>query len=94
MLIPPLVATVAALLLAFREAPAIAYVAGSLGALVGADLMNLPRMTELAAPVVAIGGAGTFDGVFVTGLLAGVLAAWIAPKRHDPSVPLEISRAA
>src|SRR5947208_11523213 len=41
MLIPPLTATGVALLLAFREAPSVAYVAGSLGALIGADLMNL-----------------------------------------------------
>jgi hypothetical protein len=55
------------------------YVAGSLGALIGADILNLPRVAEIGAPVVAIGGAGTFDGVFLTGILAGLLAAWIAP---------------
>jgi len=79
MLIPPLTAAGVALLVAFRHAPAVAYVAGSLGALIGADVLNLPRVAELSAPVVAIGGAGTFDGVFLTGILAGVLAAWIAP---------------
>jgi uncharacterized membrane protein len=79
MLIPPLTAAGVALVLAFRQAPAVAYVAGSLGALIGADIWNLPRVAELGAPVVAIGGAGTFDGVFLTGILAGLLAAWIAP---------------
>jgi uncharacterized membrane protein len=82
MLIPPLTAAGVALVLAFREAPAVAYVAGSLGALIGADVLNLPRVAELGAPVVAIGGAGTFDGVFLTGILAGLLAAWIAPAPH------------
>jgi uncharacterized membrane protein len=36
--------------------------------------MNLPRIAQLAAPVVSIGGAGTFDGVFLTGIIAGLLA--------------------
>ena len=44
------------------------------GALIGADLSNLHRVGELSAPVVSIGGAGTFDGVFLTGLIAGLLA--------------------
>ena len=53
---------------------AVAYVAGSLGALIGADLSNLRRIAELGAPAIAIGGAGTFDGVFLTGIIAGLLA--------------------
>lgn len=74
MLVPPLVAAGIALLLAVRRAPPVAYVSGSMGALIGADLMNLPRVAEIGAPVVAIGGAGTFDGVFLTGIIAGLLA--------------------
>ena len=93
MLIPPLTATGVALLLAFSEAPSVAYVAGSLGALIGADLLNLPRITAISAPVVAIGGAGTFDGVFLTGILAGLLAAWIAPTRRELAID-ERARAA
>jgi uncharacterized membrane protein len=45
-----------------------------MGTLIGADLMNLGRVTEMGAPVLSIGGAGTFDGVFLTGILAGLLA--------------------
>ena len=74
MFIPPLVAIAVSLVLAFRRAPPIAYVSGSMGALIGADLLNLPRIGELGAPVVSIGGAGTFDGVFLTGIIAGLLA--------------------
>jgi uncharacterized membrane protein len=74
MLVPPLLAAGLALLLALRRAPPVAYVAGSMGTLIGADLMNLSRVAELGAPVVAIGGAGTFDGVFLTGIIAGLLA--------------------
>jgi uncharacterized membrane protein len=74
MIAPPLVAAGVALLLAFRRAPPVAYVAGSMGTLIGADLLNLGRIARLGAPVVSIGGAGTFDGVFLTGILAGLLA--------------------
>jgi uncharacterized membrane protein len=74
MLAPPLVAAGVALLLAFRRAPPVAYVAGSMGTLIGADLLNLGRIARLGAPIVSIGGAGTFDGVFLTGILAGLLA--------------------
>jgi uncharacterized membrane protein len=74
MFIPPLAAAAVSLLLAFRGAPPVAYVAGSMGALIGADLLNLHRIAGMGAPVVSIGGAGTFDGVFLTGLIAGLLA--------------------
>lgn len=74
MLLPPLLAAGVALILAFRRAPAVAYVSGSMGALIGADLLNLGRVAEMGAPVLSIGGAGTFDGVFLTGILAGLLA--------------------
>jgi uncharacterized membrane protein len=74
MLLPPLLAAAVALILAFRRAPPVAYVAGSMGTLIGADLLNLGRIAEMGAPMLSIGGAGTFDGVFVTGILAGLLA--------------------
>lgn len=74
MLIPPLAAAGAALILAPDAPAAAAYAGGTLGALLGADLLNLPRIRALGAPVVSIGGAGTFDGVFLTGLLAVLLA--------------------
>jgi hypothetical protein len=46
-----------------------------MGTLVGADLMNLGAIRGLGAPVASIGGAGTFDGIFLTGILA-VLLTW------------------
>lgn len=72
--VPPVVAAVTALLLAPDAAPALAYAAGSLGTLLGADVANLYRIRELGAPAVSIGGAGTFDGIFLTGILAVLLA--------------------
>src|SRR5919198_3862350 len=47
MFIPPLAAAGVALVLAFRRAPPVAYVAGSMGTLVGADLLNLDRIAEV-----------------------------------------------
>jgi uncharacterized membrane protein len=74
MWVPPLVAAAAALALA-PEAPArAAYVGGTLGALVGGDLLNLGKLRGLGAAVVSIGGAGSFDGIFMTGVLAALLA--------------------
>lgn len=73
-LVPPLVAAGAALLLSRRSAPALAYIGGSLGTLIGADLLNLGKVAGLGAPVASIGGAGTFDGIFLTGILAVLLA--------------------
>ena len=74
-LVPPVVAAITALAIAEPVAPAVAYVAGVLGTLVGADLLNLPRIRKLGAPVASIGGAGTFDGIFLSGLLAVLIAA-------------------
>jgi uncharacterized membrane protein len=71
--VPPLVAAGVGLGLAFRRAPPVAYVAGCMGTLIGADLLNLGQLSALGAPVVSIGGAGTFDGVFLTGIIAGLL---------------------
>jgi len=73
-LLPPAGAAVAAIAFGGHAVAAVAYVAGTFGALAGADLLNLPRVRSLQAPVVSIGGAGTFDGVFLTGLAAVLLA--------------------
>jgi len=75
----PLAAALVALLLGramrvSRATHVIAYVSGSLGTLIGADLLNLHRIAYLGAPVASIGGAGTFDGVFLTGIVAILLA--------------------
>jgi len=70
--LPPLVAAITAYLLHF-DASIVAYVAGVLGTLIGADLLNLHVIPELGAPVASIGGAGTFDGVFLSGIMAVLL---------------------
>jgi uncharacterized membrane protein len=72
--VPALVTAVVAVLLSWRYAAPLAYVGGSLGTLVGADLLNLGKVEGLGAPVASIGGAGTFDGIFLTGVLAVLIA--------------------
>jgi len=75
-LVPPLAAALTAIWLGGHVVAAVAYVAGTFGTLVGADILNMPRVRSLQAPEVSIGGAGTFDGVFLTGLVAVLLASW------------------
>jgi uncharacterized membrane protein len=72
--VPPIAVATMALILFSAQPAVIAYVSGTLGALIGADLTNLGKIPDLGAPVTSIGGAGTFDGVFVTGIVAVLLA--------------------
>jgi uncharacterized membrane protein len=87
--VPVFVPVVATAILAFilsREyAAPLAYIGGSMGTLVGADLLNLDTIGRLGAPVASIGGAGTFDGIFLTGILAVLLAGIAAPSRPRPA---------
>lgn len=82
--VPPLVTVLVALMLSRRYAAPLAYISGSLGTLIGADLLNLDKVQGLGAPIVSIGGAGTFDGIFVTGVLsvlyASVVTRWEGPR--------------
>jgi uncharacterized membrane protein len=68
--IPPLAAALSVYLLLPAAPRVIAYVSGVLGTLIGADLSNLNRIPKLGAPIAGIGGAGTFDGIFLTGIIA------------------------
>ena len=74
--IPPLAALICGILLGGggMGSVVIAYVSGTLGTLIGADLLHFRRFGDLGAPVVSIGGAGTFDGIFLSGIIAAFLA--------------------
>ncbi len=80
-IIPPVATAIVALLLDRRSAPPLAYISGSVGTLIGADLLNLGKIRGLGAPVASIGGAGTFDGVFLTGIVAVLLAGIVSRRR-------------
>jgi len=71
--VPPIAAALSAFLLSPSFPSVVAYVAGTLGTLIGADLTNLRDIPSLGAPVASIGGAGTFDGVFLSGIIAVLL---------------------
>jgi uncharacterized membrane protein len=72
-LIPALAAALSGLVLAPEWAPPIAFAAGVLGPLIGADLLHLDDIAQLGAGMASIGGAGTFDGVVLSGLVATLL---------------------
>ncbi|MDA8051143.1 MAG: DUF1614 domain-containing protein [Rhodospirillales bacterium] len=74
--VPAVASAVVALILSRRQAGPLAYLGGSMGTLIGADLLNLNRVQGLGAPVASIGGAGTFDGIFLTGILAVLIASF------------------
>jgi len=99
--VPPTLAAVCGLVLArrYQTAPALAYISGSMGTLLGADIFNLLTpgvLAELAPPMVgpgsmdmstkplvlSIGGAGVFDGIFLTGVMAVLLAAFVVHYFH------------
>jgi len=79
--VPALATAIVAMLMSRQYAAPIAYIGGSLGTLIGADLTNLDKVRGLGVPVASIGGAGTFDGIFLTGILAVLLASFYAPRR-------------
>ncbi len=72
-LVAPLAAAVVGLLLGGDDSAAMAYVSGTLGVLIGADILRLKDIIRLAVPLASIGGAGTFDGIFITGIVAVLL---------------------
>jgi len=73
-LVPAFVAAAIALVLASEQAPAVAYIAGVTGPLIGADLFHLRDIQRLSSGVLSIGGAGTFDGIVLSGIIAAYLA--------------------
>jgi uncharacterized membrane protein len=72
----PAVAVILALLLAPPDtAPPVAFVVGVVGPLVGADLSHLRDIEAVGdVGVMSIGGAGTFDGIVLSGIIAAYLA--------------------
>lgn len=73
-LLPPLVAAVPSLMLVPDFAPPVAFVAGVMGPLLGADLLHLRELGRSTTGIASIGGAGTFDGIVLSGMVAALLA--------------------
>ena len=72
-LIAPLTAAAVSMLMDMDHSPPLAYISGTVGVLIGADLLRLKDIRKLKTPFASIGGAGTFDGIFLTGLIAVLL---------------------
>ncbi|MGD0024633.1 MAG: DUF1614 domain-containing protein [Xanthobacteraceae bacterium] len=72
--VSPAVAIVLALLLAPDAAPPVAFIIGVIGPLVGADLLHLRDLEVGEIGIVSVGGAGTFDGIVLSGIVAAYLA--------------------
>jgi len=72
--VAPLTAVLAAVVLAPDQAAPVAFVAGVLGPLIGADFLHIDAFSEIPVGVASIGGAGTFDGIVLSGILAAFLA--------------------
>jgi len=73
--IPPIFSAVFALILAPSFAAPTAFVAGVLGILIGADILNLGRACKYGG-YLSIGGAGVFDGIFLVGIVSALLAGY------------------
>jgi len=71
MFIPPLVAVLLGFIFSPRNPTPVAYIAGVLGVLIGADLMNLSTFS--GAGVMSIGGAGVYDGIFLVGIISALI---------------------
>jgi uncharacterized membrane protein len=74
--ISPAAAALAALLLVPDAAPAAAFVAGTLGPLIGADFFHINELIRNPRGVgmASLGGAGTFDGIVLSAIFATLLA--------------------
>jgi len=72
--IAPIAAALLAIMVNADNAAPLAYSGGTLGVLIGADLLRLKDIRTMGTPIASIGGAGTFDGIFISGIVAVLLA--------------------
>jgi len=74
MFVAPAAALLAGAVFGGDERALTAYVAGTTGVLVGADVLRINDIRSVGVARASIGGAGTFDGIFFTGIIAALLA--------------------
>ena len=72
--VPGVMAALCGLILTPENPPAVAFCAGILGPLIGADLLRLKQIIALSSGTASIGGAGTFDGIVISGFIALLLS--------------------
>ncbi len=85
MLIPPIIAVLSSYisLLIYGQSvyllPKMSFSAGVIGVLLGADIFHLRDVEKMGSGYVSIGGAGTFDGIFLTGVFSVLLSVFLLP---------------
>lgn len=72
--IGPIAAALVAVSVSKDYSAPLAYICGTLGVLTGADILRMKDIRMMGTPLASIGGAGTFDGIFITGIVAVLLA--------------------
>lgn len=71
--VAPLVAATVSLIIDPEFSAPLAYISGTLGVLIGADISRINDIRKMGTPFASIGGAGTFDGIFLSGIVAVLL---------------------
>lgn len=74
MFVAPAISAIVGILINQDHAAPLAYIGGTLGVLIRADLLRLSWIRQMGITVASIGGAGTFDGIFLTGIVAALLS--------------------
>ena len=72
----------------YRQAAPLAYVAGTIGVLIGADFLRLPELLSYSiekTTYAVIGGANVFDMIFITGVLAVIVDGIFMQKQRSKS---------
>jgi uncharacterized membrane protein len=72
--VPGVLAALSGLILTPENPATVAFCAGVLGPLIGADLLRLNQIVTFNTGTASIGGAGTFDGIVISGFIALLLS--------------------
>ena len=73
--IPPIFSALFSMILAPGFVAPCAFISGTLGTLIGADISNLKKIQKISPGMLSIGGAGVFDGIFLVGIVSVFLTA-------------------
>ncbi|AAL63887.1 conserved hypothetical protein [Pyrobaculum aerophilum str. IM2] len=71
-LAPPIIAVLSALIAG--GGPVATYITAVYGTIIGADVLNIKKVLAYKPPFVSIGGAGVFDGIYLSGVVATALS--------------------
>ena len=74
--VPPIFSALFALILAPEFAAPTAFVCGTMGTLIGADILNIFKIQRTSPGMLSIGGAGVFDGIFLVGIVSVFLTSF------------------